>query len=279
MFVLDKLAWAVLQPGNLLTLCLVAGVIVARTRCGKVLIGLSALGFALLTVTPIGPAMMLVLEERFPQPRALPERIDGIVVLGGVVNPVLSSTGGTAFNCSTARLLDAVALARRHPEAKLALVGHGMFPVGYSDGGLAKKFIVSEGIAPERVIVEGKSRTTHENAVYAKRLMQPAPGGAWVLITSAFHMPRAVGAFRAGGWHVIPYPVDFSIDPGTDLRASFSLVDGLDDSTLAGHEWVGLVAYRLMGWSKELFPAPYTRAPIGWGEPRNASNPENASVR
>jgi uncharacterized SAM-binding protein YcdF (DUF218 family) len=263
MFILGKLAWAVLQPGNLLTLCLVAGVIVSRTRCGRVLIGFSALGFALLAVAPIGPAMMLVLEERFPRPAVLPERIDGIVVLGGVVNPVLSSSGGTAFNCSTARLLGAVALARRHPDAKLALVGEGMFPAGYSDAPATLKFVVNEGIAPARIVVEGKSRTTHENAVYAKKLIRPAPGETWVLITSAFHMPRAVGAFRAAGWRVIPYPVDFSIDPRADLRASFNLVDGLDDSTLAGHEWTGLLVYRIMGWTQELFPGPGTWAATG----------------
>jgi uncharacterized SAM-binding protein YcdF (DUF218 family) len=263
MFILGKLAWAVLQPGNLLTLWLLAGVIVSRTRCGKVLIGLSALGFALLAVAPIGPAMMLVLEERFPRPAVLPERIDGIMVLGGVVNPVLSSSGGTAFNCSTARVLDAVALARRHPEAKLALVGRGMFPVGYSDAPATLKFFANEGIGPARIVVEPKSRSTHENAVYAKELIRPAPSETWVLITSAYHMPRSIGAFTAAGWRVTPYPVDFSIDPRADLRASLSLVDGLNDSTLAGHEWVGLVAYRLMGWTLELFPAPGAQAATG----------------
>src|SRR6266849_1036767 len=122
MFIYGKLVWAVLQPGNLLTLCLLAGVLLhllSRGRRGKVLVGLSALGFALLAVAPIGPAMLLALEERFPRPAKLPERIDGILLLGGAVNPALSlSSGETAFNCSTARVLGAIALARRHPEAK-----------------------------------------------------------------------------------------------------------------------------------------------------------------
>jgi len=182
MVIFRNLVWAVLQPGNLLMLCLLAGVILhllTRGRRGKVLVGLSALGFALLAVVPIGPAMMLPLEERFPRPAKLPERIDGILVLGGAVTPPFSwSSGVTAFNCSTVR----------------------------------------------------------------------------VLITSAYHMPRSMGAFTAVGWQVIPYPVDFSIDRQTELRASFNLVDGLHDSTLAGHEWVGLVGYRLMGWTRELFP-------------------------
>ena len=142
------------------------------------------------------------------------------------------------------------------------LVGGGLFPVGYFDARATVGLIVREGIAPSRIFLE-KSRSTRENAVYAKELLRPAPGETWLLVTSAYHMPRSVGAFTAVGWQVIPYPVDFSIDPRTEFRASFNLVDGLHDSTLAGHEWAGLVGYRLMGWTRELFPAPTTQAPTG----------------
>lgn len=123
--------------------------------------------------------------------------------------------------------------------------------------------VVNEGIAPERILVEDKSLSTRENAVYAKELLRPAPGEIWFLVSSAYHMPRSVGAFTAVGWQVIPYPVDFLIDPKTELHASFNLINGLHDSTLASHEWVGLVGYRLMGWTRELFPAPTTQAPTG----------------
>jgi uncharacterized SAM-binding protein YcdF (DUF218 family) len=267
MFILRELLSAVLQPGNFLMLCLLAGVILqflSRGRRGKVLVGLSALGFALVAVAPIGPAIMLPLEERFPLPAKLPERIDGILVLGGAVTPPFSwSSGVTAFNCSTVRLLGAVALAHRHPEAKLVLVGKGLFPVGYSNTRATLGFVTKEGIVPTRILAEEQSRSTRENAVNAKELLRPAPGETWVLITSAYHMPRAVGAFTAIGWQVTPYPVDFSIDPRTEMRASFNLVGGLHDSTLAAHEWVGLVVYRLMGWTRELFPAPTTQASPG----------------
>jgi uncharacterized SAM-binding protein YcdF (DUF218 family) len=267
MFLGSKMVWAVLTPGNLLTLCLLAGAIVhllSGGRRGKVLVGLAALGFGLATVAPIGPAMLLALEQRFPLPAALPERIDGIVVLGGAVNSVLEfSSGVTAFNCSAVRVIDAVALARRHPEAKLVLVGGGAFPIGYSDARTTLRFLVDQAIAPVRIVLEGKSRNTRENAVYAKELVRPAPGQIWLLVTSAYHMPRAVGAFTAAGWRVIAYPVDFSIDPRRDLRPSFNLVGGLNDTTFAAHEWLGLLAYRLMGWTRQLFPAPAVPAPAG----------------
>jgi uncharacterized SAM-binding protein YcdF (DUF218 family) len=260
----------VLQPGNLLMLWLLAGIflfVLSHGRRGKALVAVSAVGFLLLAVAPIGPAMLLALEQRFPRPAALPERIDGIIVLGGAVDPAISRTyGETAFNGSVARVLAGIALARRHPEAKLVLAGgEGAFiPVGFAESRATRSFVVEEGIAPTRVVLEERSRSTHENAVYAREMIRPAPDAVWVLVTSAYHMPRAFAAFEAAGWPVIPYPVDYKVDPVTGLRPNFSVLDGLGSSTLAGKEWVGLAAYRLMGWTRELFPSPAVqRSPVG----------------
>jgi uncharacterized SAM-binding protein YcdF (DUF218 family) len=256
-----------LQPGNLLLLCLLAGVLLfltSRGWRGRVLIGLSALGFLLLAMAPIGPAMLLALEERFPRPAALPEHVDGILVLGGAVDPAISSTyRETAFNGSVARVLSGIKLARQHPEAMLALIGGegGFIPVGFAESRATLGFVIEQGIAPERVLVEERSRSTHENAVYAREMIRPGPGESWILVTSAFHMPRAVAAFDAAGWRVIPYPVDYKIDPKTGLGANFSLLDGLGTMTLAGKECAGLLGYRLMGWTREMFPAPAISRP------------------
>jgi len=260
-FLFGKAVWAVVQPGNLLLLCLLAGVIfflASRGRRGGIVVGLSALGFLLLAVAPIGPAMLLALEQRLPRPAALPERIDGILVLGGAVEPALSlSYGETVFNSAVARVLAGTALARRYPEAKLALIGGegGFVPVGLAESRATLGLVIEQGIAPKRVLLEERSRSTHQNAVYAKELIRPAPGATWILITSAYHMPRSIASFDGVGWPVIPYPVDYRIDPQTGLRANFSLLDGLGASTLAGKEWAGLLAYRLMGWTREVFPA------------------------
>jgi uncharacterized SAM-binding protein YcdF (DUF218 family) len=269
MFLFGKLVWSVIQPGNLLLLLLVAGVLVGlrgRGRRGDLLVRLAAIGLLALAVLPIGPAMLLALETRFPPPKALPRQIAGILVLGGSVSPRLSkSYGGTVFSNSPARLFAAVRLARRYPQAKLAVLGgEGSFiPAGFPEAEASLPFLLEEGIARPRIALEDKSRSTHENAVYGKRLLQPKPGENWVLITSAYHMPRAVACFRAVGWPVIPYPVDFTVDPATGLEPDFSLLDGLNTSTTAGKEWVGLVAYRIFGWTRELFPGPAAAAPPG----------------
>ena len=261
MFIFGKLVWALLQPGNLLLLGLLAGVfmLLRGRRRGELLVVVSAIVLLLLAVAPIGAAMTLVLEQRFPRPSTLPERVDGILVLGGAVDPRVSlAYGETVFNSSVSRVLGGVALARHHPEAKLVLVGGEgeFFPVGFAEARATKNFALEEGIAPTRLIIEERSRSTHENAVLAKEMIRPETGQNWVLVTSAFHMPRAVAAFRAVDWPVIPYPVDFKVDPRTGLRANFNLLDGLGATTLAGKEWAGLVGYRLLGWTRELFPAP-----------------------
>src|SRR5580700_2740137 len=241
-------------------LCLLGGVLfflVSRGRRGKVLVGISLLGFLVLAVAAVGPAKMLALEERFPRPQ-LPERIDGILVLGGAVDPALSlSYGETVFGSAVARVLAGTALARRYPEAKLALIGGegGFVPVGLAESRATLGLVIEQGVASARVILEERSRSTHENALYAKELIQPAPGAIWILITSAYHMPRSIASFDGVGWPVIPYPVDYRIDPQTGLRANFSLLDGLGATTLAGKEWAALLAYRVMGWTPELFPA------------------------
>jgi len=264
-FIFGKLFWAVVQPGNLLLLALLGGVLLllgSRGRRGGMLIGLAAIGFLVFAVAPVGPAMLLVLEQRFPRPQTLPARIDGILVLGGAVDPGLSlAYGETAFNSSVARVLAGIALARRHPEAKLALVGGEgeLFPVGFAEARATSRFVVDEGIAAARIILEERSRSTHESAVFAKESIRPGPAETWILVTSAFHMPRAVASFRAVDWSVIPYPVDFKVDPNTVWRGNFNLVEGLGTATTAGKEWAGLAGYRLRGWTEEFFPAADTR--------------------
>jgi uncharacterized SAM-binding protein YcdF (DUF218 family) len=268
-FPLGKAAWEVLEPGNLLLIVLAAGTVLmlaSRGRRGRVPIALATLGFLVLSVAPIGRAMLLPLEQRFPKPAALPQRIDGILVLGGMIDPLLSRDfGEPVYNRAVARMLAGVALARQHPEAKLALVGGEgtVIPVGYPEARGMLRLALAEGIDRTRILIEARSRSTHENAVLAKSAIRPAPGETWVLVTSAWHMPRAVAAFRAVGWPVIPYPVDFRVDPKLGFGLGFNLLDGLELTTLAGKEWLGLLAYRLFGWTRTLFPAPGEERPSG----------------
>ena len=265
MFVLSKLYLLAATPGNLLVLLLLAGTVLLflparRARAiGRALVALAALAALVITATPLPDALLAPLEDRFPPPAALPQRIDGIIVLGGAVDEVVSAARGqVSLTAAAARLTATVALARRYPEAPILLSGGSgrLAPGPLSEAAVGERFFTEMGVAAERLRLEERSRNTYENAVRSKAMVGPQPGQRWLLVTSAAHMPRAVGVFRAEGWEVIPYPVDYrTTGTGRDSRL-FGFADSLDLVDIAAREWMGLLAYRLLGRTKSLFPGP-----------------------
>jgi uncharacterized SAM-binding protein YcdF (DUF218 family) len=116
------------------------------------------------------------------------------------------------------------------------------------------------GVDPGRVLLDREARNTHENAVNAMALAQPQPGEVWLLVTSAFHMPRSIGAFRRAGWTITAYPVDYITGPSERFLLDLDFAGGLSLASFAVREWVGLLAYRWFGWTDSLFPGPDTPA-------------------
>ena len=115
----------------------------------------------------------------------------------------------------------------------------------------------SLGISSERLVMERRSRNTRENAEFAMAMADPKPGERWLLVTSAFHMPRSVGLFRKAGFAVQPFPVDWRVGGGGDvLRFSVSLLEGLSRVDTGVREWMGLIAYRAAGRTDALLPGP-----------------------
>lgn len=265
-FTLSKLFWTVAAPTNALLLIGLAGVVLQWTRwrpVGTIVTAVSLIIIAAAGISPMATILVRPLEDRFPAPpidQVGP--LNGIVVLGGAVGLV---RGQVSLSSEAARMTEAVALARRYPEARLVFAGGSgeLLPddaLTEADG--ARAFFRSLGLADDRTIYEGQSRNTRENAIFAKTLVQPKPGERWLLVTSAFHMPRAVGVFRATGWTVIPYPVDFISegDRRDYFRLNRSVAIGLATLDLVVKEWIGLVAYRLAGYSSELLPGPVDSA-------------------
>ena len=260
-FVLSKIFWLVAQPANLLLLLLLLGLLIGLTpwrRLGRWLTAIAALSFVGIAILPLGDWLILPLEQRFPAPDALPEQVDGIIVLGGAVG-----VGGTveygrpALNGHAERMTEFIALARRYPQARLVFTGGNATLLGdgkVTEADVARFLFETIGPPPDRVIYESESRNTFENAVNSKRLVAPTDDERWLLVTSAFHMPRAIGVFRKAGWTVQPYPVDYKSRRRPRLR--FSLVGGLGMLHFASHEWIGLVAYRLLDRMDDVFPAP-----------------------
>ncbi|MDQ0395919.1 YdcF family protein [Labrys monachus] len=235
-----------------------------RSRAfGCVLMGASIVLLAVFGLSPAGNLMLAPLEDRFPPAAIAPGTdIAGIIVLGGAVDTHLASMRHqSGLNDSAERMTVVPALARLYPQARIIFTGGiGLPSLTQNDvpeATVAKQLFESFGIPDERMVFESKSRDTYENAQFTRDLLQPAPGQRYLLVTSAFHMPRAMGLFRKAGFDVLPYPVNYrTAGPADDWLPFFNVGDGLRQSNVASHEWLGLLGYRLAGRIDDLFPKP-----------------------
>jgi uncharacterized SAM-binding protein YcdF (DUF218 family) len=262
-FVASKVLGFFALPSNLLVTLGLLGVALSPTRWSRTGLRLSAaaiLLIALFGLSPLGNALILPLEDRFPPWDPTHGAPDGIVVLGGAVDELVSQARGDfELNEAAERMTATVTLARRYPAARVVFsggTGHLLLQSG-NEAEVGVRLFESLGIAPDRITSEDRSRTTAENAAFTKALIDPQPSQRWLLVTSAHHMPRAIGVFRRVGFAVEPYPVDWRTRGRDDLFRPFANVaDGLRRTDTAMREWVGLLAYRLTGRTSELFPGP-----------------------
>lgn len=258
LYVVSKVLQVVFDPGNLLLILLAVGVwrlASSRRRKSMTLIVLVLLAGVAVSIEPLAALPLVPLEDRFPVLHTLPDKVDGIILLGGAVDPERTAEyGQVALNPSAARVTETLRLARHYPAARIVLSGGlgGLLNEPITEAAATARLLTELGVTPNRLVLEDKSRTTHENAVFSKRIVDPKPGEVWILVTSADHMPRAVGCFRKIGWPVVADPVDFE----AVRRLHISLAGGLDSVDTAAHEWLGLVFYRIAGWTDALFPSP-----------------------
>jgi uncharacterized SAM-binding protein YcdF (DUF218 family) len=211
---------------------------------------------AILGFSPVGNALIIPLENRFPPWDATRGPPDGIIVLGGAINGA-GRANEVVLNEGAERLTIVPELARRYPNARILFSGGSgaLIGDGEAEAKLALRLLESRGVARGRIIIEDHSRNTVENAIYSKAIAQPNPGERWLLVTSAYHMPRAVGVFRKAGFSVEPHPIDWRTRGVEDALHPFAMMsEGLRQTDTAVHEWVGLAVYWLTGRSSELFP-------------------------
>lgn len=247
---IGKLVWLVAIPHNwLLLLAAMSLVAVWRGRLGAARrwTGATLGALLVLTVLPVGDFFLARIEREYPANPDL-TGVQGIIVLGGGEDVEATLRyDQVQLNAGGERLGQAVVLARQNPDWTVLYTGGGgaLRDLGQtrSESLVAARFLTEMGLAPERIILEPKARNTTENARLSAQLVDP--GARWVLITSAFHMPRAVASFERAGWaDLVPYPVDFNARP---LRLGWNLVVQLDLLTLAVHEYVGRFAYWILG--------------------------------
>jgi uncharacterized SAM-binding protein YcdF (DUF218 family) len=259
MVVASKMLWPLLQPDNLLLICAVVAAVLLWTpwrRLGRWLATFGAAGLFAAAMLPLGSWLAHPLETRFP-PSADTARVDGVIVLGGSIRSGHAMLGRADDLANVSQRMYAfAALAQRFPAARLVFTGGPAphIPNATSEVDEARPILAALGIDLSRVLFEPTARSTLENARASKALARPGADERWLLVTSALHMPRAVAAFRAEGWPVTAYPVDLP-PPRDDARVlRASLARGLFNLNQATHEWLGLLAYRLLGHTRELLP-------------------------
>jgi uncharacterized SAM-binding protein YcdF (DUF218 family) len=262
-FFLSKILGFFALPSNLLIVLGLVGVAIAVLRGGRAggrLIIASLILLAILGFSPLSNALILPLEQRFPPWDASRGAPAGIIVLGGAFDTIVSATrDDIPLTDAAERMTASAALARQYPQARLIFTGGTGTLVydGPTEGELARRFYAGLGIPSDRITIEEASRDTAENAVLTKPLANPKPGERWLLVTSAYHMPRSIGVFRRVGFAVEAYPVDYRTRGIEDLARPFpSLGEGLRRGDTAMREWIGLLMYRLAGRTSELFPGP-----------------------
>ncbi len=262
-FYISKFAWFIVAPGNIIFLCLLLGTILYWTRwrrLGGYLLSGVAVASLLISIFPLGNYAINKFEDRFPKPGLNNLSVDGIIVLGGVISPALSmSRNELSFGSATERLIAFMELSKRYPNAKLIFTGGTGDPFNpdLSEAKMVRPLLQNLGMNLNRITFETESRNTVENAEFTFKSVQPKRSENWILVTSAFHMPRAVGCFRKVGWDIIPYPVDYGTMAGADSPSlQFNFTQGLSYLNSAVHEALGLLVYFITGKTDTLFPAP-----------------------
>jgi uncharacterized SAM-binding protein YcdF (DUF218 family) len=248
-FAASKVFWMFLSPIVVLLVLALVGASWSGDRWRRTFrsIGIAAI-LILITIgmTPLGLMAAAPLENRFPQPAADLQAPFGIIVLGGALNgPVSKARGEIVFD-----------EGERMIEAALVFTGGSGSLIGESkEAPAARELLIELGVDPDRIIVEDKSRNTEENAQLTAAIVRPEPKQRWLLVTSAFHMPRAIGVFEKAGFDVVADPVAYrTLGPGNGWQWDLDPGSGFRIFETAVHEWIGLAVYRATGRIDSLFP-------------------------
>jgi len=255
MYIFSKLIWIILSPLNLLLIFLIIGFFFKLINMRTVSITfyiVSLIFFVTVSIFPTGNLILFKLESRYPALTTLPSHIDGILILGGPSRPDLTRDHGqVSFNEAGERLTESVRLIKNYSSSKIIFSG-GFGKLSHSY--VAKKFFSEMGIDISNMIFEIKSRNTFENILFSKKIINPKKSENWLLVTSSFHMSRAINVAEKLDWKFIPYPVDFrTSNKFINFKPTLNFLGNINSFNLASHEVVGLISYYLLGRSSKLF--------------------------
>jgi uncharacterized SAM-binding protein YcdF (DUF218 family) len=256
----SKILWQLISPDNLFVISLLVALLLhymGKNLYARRIFAFLIISVVFLSLFPLGSWLLYPLETRYQHNRKLPDRVDGVILLGGSVMPESSRDWQQLeIKDSGERLKGFIDLAHQFPNARLVFTGGSASITGNTptEASILKLHLDELGINTERVVFEDRARNTAENASFTRQLVNPGPDSNWIVITTAYHMPRSIGVFCQVGWSVIPYAVDHRTNPDKLFEIRFNLLSNASDLKLAMHEWVGLLAYYISGRIAQPFP-------------------------
>ena len=259
-FYASKILFWGLQPSvtvSLLVLSIFVALLLRWTRLATWVAGALSGFLFIAAYVPLANPILRPLEEAFPVKPSL-DNVEGIIVLGGGERGAsFDQRGEVAVNERGERMILGAMLATRFPDATLVFTGGSIRKgVNYDtpESEIARQMFLGLGIEETRLVLEGRSRNTAENASLTRPMLPETLTGNWVLVTSASHMPRSVGVFCAAGYqNIIPYPVDHQTYDFEGFLF-WQLPHQLETLRIATKEWLGLVAYNLTGRTDTFWP-------------------------
>jgi len=259
-FYLSKVIWILISPDSLLLILIILSLIlfyIGKSKQANILLATVVSILTIISLLPIGEWLLYPLESQFKHNPELPKQIDGIIVLSGAENTVLSHVWEQVeLNSASERDLMFLSLANKYPKAKLIFTGGtgNLSQQTYKGADVAKKLFKQLNFKTERIIFERESRNTYENIIYSKKIIKPNKNEKWIVITTSWHMPRSIGIFCKAEWITIPYPVDHQTNKDNLFRIDFDLANNLLILKKGIKEWVGLFAYYATGKTTSIYP-------------------------
>ena len=252
-FYLSKVLWLIINPFNILIFLLLITIcflLLKKNKFTYFFLSLFLIFLVSFGMLPVGKYLIYKLEKYYHNTIILPDKVDGLLILGGATNPFLSDEFNQInLNGSVERLIEAIRLIKIYTETKIIFSGgSGSIQKPKMDHArIAKQFFMQIGLDTDKMIFENKSRNTYENILYSKKIAKPKKNERWIVITSAFHMNRTIFIGEKNDWLLTPYAVDFTQPKKFKFKPNLDLLNNLNQMQRGSHEWIGLITYYLMG--------------------------------
>jgi uncharacterized SAM-binding protein YcdF (DUF218 family) len=260
-FWLGKIAWAIFAPSHFLIILLMLFLCLPMHRALRGFLCTGIAFFMLCAMAlPLGDWALVPLEQCESKTQ-IPMKVDGVIVLGGAVdNESTIAAGGAEFNSAADRFIGMLKLMKTYPEAKIIYSGGPGSPKypDFKEADYIKHAVADIGLDAARVVVENQARNTAENVAYTKSVFSNPPGQSWLIVTSAYHLPRALSLFREAGaasqTHFYPYATDFITGQRVHFQFTFDLPGNLGKLDTAVKEYAALGMNKLLGRSNRFLP-------------------------